>query len=217
MRPVGATHEEAVNVRIVSATHKDLAAEVRASRFRQDLYFRINVIEIVMPPLRERPGDLALLCNSLLRRIAAEAGVTPPVASTSMLEMLAGEPLWGNVRELENLLHRSVALSEGSELQLDIGNEQTLPVALMDESLSKQDSAVPPALAKTPGFTGDLQEHLDQYEREILVRTLSDAGYNRTAAAARLGISLRQIRYRIARLGIHMPNQTDSGDDSGKP
>ncbi|MFM6992905.1 MAG: sigma-54-dependent transcriptional regulator [Rhodoferax sp.] len=214
VRPVGAAHEEAVNVRIVSATHKDLAAEVRASQFRQDLYFRINVIEIVMPPLRERPGDLELLCNSLLGRIAAETGVPAPAVPPSMLESLACEPLWGNVRELENLLHRSVALSDGGDLQLDVGVDQTLPGTLMDESLASPEFAATGSVSQQrPAFVGDLQVHLDQYERDILVQALKDTGYNRTAAAACLGISLRQIRYRIARLNIDMPTQADSGDD----
>ena len=114
VRPVGATGETPVNVRIVSATHKDLAAEVQAGRFRQDLYYRLNVIQICVPPLRERIADLPELCEAVLARLAADAGVSPPpTLSAAALALLARYPFPGNVRELENLLHRAVALSGG--------------------------------------------------------------------------------------------------------
>ena len=226
VRPVGATQEEPVDVRIVSATHKDLAAEVQAGRFRQDLYYRLNVIEIVIPPLRERLEDLPALCQALLERIAAEAGMPVPVLSPRMLEQLSMQPLKGNVRELENLLHRAVALREGDELLVDAAIETTLPTPLADatgpianppaSAPARQDSAaVPP-----PNRTGaqqdlptDLQDHLDSQEREILVRTLQETGFNRTAAAVRLGLSLRQIRYRIARLAIDVPQGNEANDE----
>jgi two-component system, NtrC family, response regulator PilR len=221
VRPVGATQEEPVNVRIVSATHRDLAAEVDSGGFRQDLYYRLNVIEIVIPPLRERLGDLPALCAALLARIAREAGIETPVMSAQMLEQLAQEPLRGNVRELENLLHRAVALSDGSELQVEPGLERTRPVPL--EAASEPDTlqdlkaaALSASFSSTPApeLSGDLQNHLDSHEREILVKTLADTGFNRTAAAARLGLSLRQIRYRIARLNIMVPPGPDANDDT---
>jgi two-component system response regulator PilR (NtrC family) len=117
VRPLGSTQEETVDVRILSATHHDLAAAVQAGRFRQDLYYRLNVIEIFIPPLRERKEDLPALCQALLARIARESH--SPVASltSTALAAIASYPLPGNVRELENLLHRAVALSEGDELQ----------------------------------------------------------------------------------------------------
>src|SRR5512133_3876 len=119
VRALGSTQEDAVDVRIVSATHKDLAADVRAERFRQDLYYRLNVIEIVVPPLRDRREDLPVLCQALLGRIAQESGMPLPVLSPAVLQQLCEHPLSGNVRELENLLHRAVALSDGDELQVD--------------------------------------------------------------------------------------------------
>ena len=119
VRSLGSTQEDTVDVRIVSATHKDLAADVRAERFRQDLYYRLNVIEILVPPLRERRDDLPLLCEALLARIAQESGMPVPVLSDAVLQRLCEHPLGGNVRELENLLHRAVALSDGEELQVD--------------------------------------------------------------------------------------------------
>jgi two-component system response regulator PilR (NtrC family) len=210
VRPVGSTQEEQVDVRIISATHKDLAAEVQAGRFRQDLYYRLNVIEIIIPPLRERLADLPALCEALLTRIAAETGIAVPTLSPAMLEQLYLEPLRGNVRELENLLHRAVALSEGDELQIDAANDPPLPAALWANS-----DPAPLVDAATPqlDIPSDLQSHLDREERDILVRTLQETGFNRTAAAARLGLSLRQIRYRIARLNIDVSQSSDSTDE----
>jgi two-component system, NtrC family, response regulator PilR len=238
VRPVGATQEEPVDVRIVSATHKDLAAEVQAGRFRQDLYYRLNVIEIIIPPLRERLDDLPALCQALLERIAAEAGMPVPALSPRLLEQLATQPLRGNVRELENLLHRAVALREGDELQIDADIERTLPTPLAaeDQALGATEvpPTIPPRLVNSPpgseisiesnlpasvpagaplALPTDLQNHLDAQERDILVRTLQETGFNRTAAAARLGLSLRQIRYRIARLSIDVPQGDEPHDE----
>ena len=226
VRPVGAIQEEPVNVRIVSATHRDLAAEVHKGRFRQDLYYRLNVIEIVIPPLRERLGDLPVLCKALLKRISLEAGISEPVLSAQLLEQLALEPLRGNVRELENLLHRAVALSEGNELKVDRVHESTRPVPLhADGGPDTEPDTLPTPLASqragllaqaptlANGLPEDLQDHLDQHERQILVKALQESGYNRTAAATRLGLSLRQIRYRIARLNIDVSPAADAHDE----
>lgn len=208
IRPLGATQEQAVDVRIVSATHKNLAAEVQAGRFRQDLYYRLNVIEIVIPPLRERREDLPELCQTLLARIARESGIEPPTLSAAVLEQLARDPLTGNVRELENLLHRAVALSEADDLQVESSNW----APLIDES----DPMSAPAVQTRPSNTlpSDLQSHLDQQEREILRQALRETSFNRTVAAARLGISLRQLRYRMARLNIDTPQTIEASDDS---
>ena len=119
IRPIGSPQEEPVDVRIISATHKDLASEVQAGRFRQDLYYRLNVIEIVIPPLRERREDLPALCHALLQRIANESGIPVPTLSGAVLDQLARDPLPGNVRELENLLHRAVTLSDEDNLQIE--------------------------------------------------------------------------------------------------
>ena len=212
VRPIGSTQEEPVDVRIISATHKDLAAEVQAGRFRQDLYYRLNVIEIAIPPLRERVEDLPALCQALLQRIAAEAGIAVPAISETALQRLALDPLKGNVRELENLLHRALALSDGDALQVEVCGEPTQPAALYAATAPAPLSAAATVPGQTPS---DLQQHLDQQEREILVRTLHETGFNRTAAAARLGLSLRQIRYRIARLNIDTPQGNDAADEPG--
>ena len=207
VRPLGSTQEDAVDVRIVSATHKDLAADVQAGRFRQDLFYRLNVIEIAVPPLRERRGDLPALCEALLAKIAQESGMAVPALSASLLEQLCVHPLGGNVRELENLLHRAVALSDGEALHVDFVPSGGAPIAGAAGGGAPTDAARP---APVPG---DLQSYLDQQERDILVKTLTETGFNRTAAAARLGLSLRQIRYRIARLNITTPFGDDPHDD----
>ncbi|CAN5720324.1 two-component system response regulator PilR [soil metagenome] len=238
VRPIGSTQEDAVDVRIVSATHKDLHAEVQASRFRQDLFYRLNVIEIAVPALRDRREDLPALCTALLERIAHEAGMPVPTLSADVLRRLALHPLNGNVRELENLLHRAVALNDGDELHLDLmgsdsglaslaaitalASSTTVDTTATGSAANMADlhdapvgsNATTGALHEAarpapPAVPSDLQTYLDQQEREILVRALHESGFNRTAAAARLGLSLRQIRYRIARLGIATPN----GDD----
>jgi len=209
VRPVGGTQEEPVDVRIVSATHKNLVHEVQEGRFRQDLYYRLNVIEIDIPPLRERREDLPELCVALLARIALESGLPAPRLTTAALAQLEHYPLPGNVRELENLLHRAVALSDGGELSFDT----------LDTSFSTLDAPAPepappitapaPAASAPASLPADLQDHLDRQEREILIKALQETGFNRTAAAAKLGLSLRQIRYRIARLNIDTPQGND--------
>ncbi|NPC58878.1 sigma-54-dependent transcriptional regulator [Caenimonas soli] len=214
VRALGSTQEDAVDVRVVSATHKDLAADVHAGRFRQDLYYRLNVIEILVPPLRERREDLPALCEALLARIAQDSGMPLPVLSPSVVQQLCDHPLGGNVRELENLLHRAVALSDGEELQVDFAPTQA-PTALREGAPAAVAAAAPtPQPAALPhAVPADLQAYLDQQEREILVKALHESGFNRTAAAQRLGLSLRQIRYRIARLAIAAPNGDEPNDD----
>ena len=207
IRPIGSPQEEPVDVRIISATHRDLAADVQSGRFRQDLYYRLNVIQIVIPPLRERRDDLPALCAALLRRIAQESGMPVPTLSDTLLEQLARDPLPGNVRELENLLHRALALSEADELQIEPSVQRTLT---QDGAGAATDLAPPGD--EQPALPNDLQGHLDSAEREILIQALRETGFNRTAAAARLGLSLRQIRYRIARLHIATPNSGDTPD-----
>jgi len=212
VRPLGSTQEDSVDVRIVSATHKDLASDVNAGRFRQDLYYRLNVIEILLPPLRERRGDLPALCEALLARIALDSGMPVPVLSPAVLEQLLRHPLNGNVRELENLLHRAVALSDGDELQVDFAPTQASATGGHESGLPP--SALPPRDGVAPVVPEDLQAYLDQQEREILVKVLSETGFNRTAAATRLGLSLRQIRYRIARLNISTPIGDEPHEDA---
>ncbi len=219
VRALGSTVEDTVDVRIVSATHKDLSADVLAGRFRQDLYYRLNVIEIAVPPLRQRRGDLPALCTTLLDKIARDSGLSAPALSQHLLTQLELHPLRGNVRELENLLHRALALNDGSELDIEV--DQTLDsadtaITATITATSKTDAAptaapvlsadvLPPERRVRLVIPDDLQAYLDSQEKAILTQVLQETQFNRTAAAARLKLSLRQIRYRITSLNITMP------------
>ncbi|MET0518341.1 MAG: sigma-54 dependent transcriptional regulator, partial [Burkholderiaceae bacterium] len=187
VRPVGAVVEAPVNVRILSATHKDLGAEVAAGRFRQDLYYRLNVIQIRVPPLRERIEDVALISERVLERIAFDAGVSPPPRLTpAALALLGRYPFPGNVRELENLLHRALALSGGERIDAD---DLGLTDALSDDSQMGAlvgpgvDAARAPS-APSSGALGeselpaDLAQYLDEVERGILLRALETHRFN---------------------------------------
>jgi two-component system response regulator PilR (NtrC family) len=223
VRPVGAVSEQPVNVRLLSATHKDLGAEVQAGRFRQDLYYRLNVIQIRVPPLRERLEDLSGISERVLDRIAGDAGVSPaPRLTREALALLTRYAFPGNVRELENLLHRAVALSGGETIDvLDLG----LPESLVGEAAGPETDAsgegrrdgsdlIEP-LPLTPvavPLPHNLEAYLDEVERDILVRALERHRFNRTAAGASMGLSLRQMRYRMARLGVNVGGDLGGGE-----
>ena len=169
VRPVGAAEEIAIDVRIISATHKDLAAMVEADQFRQDLFYRINVIELHIPPLRERPEDIPLLAEQILARLAQATDHPQPDLEPAALKRLQQHPFPGNVRELENLLERATALSDGDQLTVD---ELILP------------STPPPAGAGGGGGEGvPLEERLEELERDIILQALEETRWNRTAAA----------------------------------
>lgn len=209
VRAVGATQEVQVDVRIVSASHKDLQAEVHAGRFRQDLFYRLNVIQITLPALRERLEDLPLLSQRILERIAHESGMTGvPQLSLAAQSALLSHRFPGNVRELENLLHRAVALSTQHILEPeDLG---LAPPAPSLEKIEVEVAAPIHATGLSPAeapLPTDLVAHLDQIERDILVQALEKHRLNRTAAGASLGLSLRQMRYRMARLGVQVSDQ----------
>ena len=222
VRPVGAVSELPVNVRLLSATHKDLGAEVHQGQFRQDLYYRLNVIPIRVPPLRERIADLGDIAAHVLERIARDAGApTVPQLTPEALERLASYAFPGNVRELENLLHRAVALSASNRIGAeDIGLPAIAP-SNPEPAQPQLFAKVAPAAASPPPLHAltaanadaplpdNLVELLDAVERDILERALERHRFNRTAAGASLGLSLRQMRYRMARLGVNV------GADSG--
>jgi len=224
VRPVGATTEIPTDIRLISATHRDLAGDVQTGRFRHDLYFRLHVVGIHVPALRDRLMDLPELCDVLAARVAGEAGVSGrPRIHASALARLAGHAFPGNVRELENLLFRALALSGRSELsaqEVEDALADVAPVTLAPvraAGLPAAELGHPSledverlALALRLDDRLTLEGVLNQFEKSILQQALTSHFYNRTAAGASLGLSLRQMRYRMARLGIRL----DDGDDS---
>ncbi|MEX8494474.1 sigma-54-dependent transcriptional regulator [Sphaerotilus sp.] len=215
VRPVGAVAEVPLDVRIVSATHKDLACEVAAGRFRQDLYYRLNVIQIRVPPLRERLDDLPVLCEAVLARVAGESALAEvPRLTGAALQALALHQFPGNVRELENLLHRAVALSSGGLIDVaDLGLAVAAPPAIA-EPVAVGPTAAGAVVAPVETLPVDLVAYLDDVEREVLVRALEHHRYNRTAAGAAMGLTLRQMRYRMARLGIQVAGDALTVEDA---
>jgi two-component system response regulator PilR (NtrC family) len=189
VRKVGATHEDPVDVRIICATHQNLAALVAAGRFRQDLFYRINVIELHMPPLRDCLEDVPVIASSILARFAAQAGVPAARLTEDALAALAGYDFPGNIRELENVLERAVALSAAEEI--GAADLQLAP------ALNNGDSA-----GHIAGGGESLPEYLDNLERKAILDALGKTGFNRTAAAKLLMITFRQLRYRMERLNI---------------
>lgn len=231
VRPLGAVQELACDVRLISASHKDLSEEVRHGQFRQDLFYRLNVILITLPPLRERLSDLPLIAQQLLERITHESGMTQrPSLDPAAVQALMQHRFDGNVRELENILHRAVALSDGGRINAgDLGiasapahaespsnTSQALKTDkdnwadTISEAEPVHDAGNAPNTASTAPDTlpTDLSLYLDTIERDILTKALRQHQSNRTAAGASLGLSLRQMRYRMARLGLHIVNQT---------
>ncbi|HMN84079.1 MAG TPA: sigma-54 dependent transcriptional regulator, partial [Burkholderiaceae bacterium] len=217
VRKVGATTEEPVDVRIISATHQDLAQCVLAGRFRQDLYYRLNVIELKLPPLRERREDVPTLADATLGRLAARAGLAqPPRLASVTLKYLQSYSFPGNVRELENILERALAFSNGEVINVeDLGLRPMVADATENERADEAagDAHEPPAPAipanparivrLTDGVPESLPDYLDQVERDAIQRALEKTRYNRTAAARLLGITFRALRYRMQRLGLN--------------
>ncbi len=211
VRALGGVQEEPVDVRLVSATHRDLNALVQSGQFRQDLFYRLNVIGLRTPALRERRDDLPSLVNALLARLCAESGQSVPDMSPRALAWLQSRELPGNVRELENLLQRALALSSGAALEPDDFGEadHTTEIPTLPDALSPADGPAAPPSRTPEEIPAHLQTYLDEQERQVLLKALRECDFNRTAAAARLGLNLRQMRYRIQRLGIAMPSDDD--------
>jgi len=184
VRKVGSTSEENVDVRIISATHRNLGEEVKNGAFRQDLFYRLNVIELRMPALREMREDISLLAAAVLKRQVEPLGLSAPRLSFDALKALETYDFPGNVRELENVLERALALTRGDEIKAE-------------------DLQLSPKREGLPDVSGlPLQERLDKIERVAILDALAQTRYNRTAAAKLLGITFRALRYRMERLGI---------------
>ncbi|GAA5071104.1 sigma-54-dependent transcriptional regulator [Lysobacter panacisoli] len=222
IRPVGANSEVPVDVRILSATHKDLGALVADGRFRQDLYYRINVIELRVPPLRERQDDLPGLAAKVLQRLATAQGRPVPQLSADALETLRSYGFPGNVRELENILERALALAEGDSLTADdlrlprpaqasapaaaptatttpAAASQTAPLAVPGQPMVAID---PRTLNPRDTASSPLPSYIEEIERAAIQQALQENRYNKTRTAAALGITFRALRYKLKKLGI---------------
>ncbi|GGP26085.1 type 4 fimbriae expression regulatory protein PilR [Silvimonas amylolytica] len=188
VRKVGATQEEAVDVRIISATHQNLSRCVESGRFRQDLYYRLNVIELHMPPLREMGADVELIARHVLARLAEQSGQGVPLLASESLAALRHYAFPGNVRELENMLERALALCDGQIITAD-----DLQITPATESIREEGASE---------VTDNLQDYLDRVERAAILDALEKTGGNRTQAAKVLGVTFRSFRYRMERLGL---------------
>lgn len=189
VRPVGGAHEEPVDIRIISASHKDLRTMVANGEFRQDLFYRIHVIELPMSPLRARREDIPVMIDHILDRLAQRTGIGKPRLARDALQSLFQHDFAGNVRELENILERATALCEDGLIQvgdLGLGKTGDDPVSLPADGLPSQ----------------GLEGYLAEVERQVITRALESTRWNRTAAAKALGISFRALRYRLEKLGL---------------
>jgi two-component system response regulator PilR (NtrC family) len=234
VRKIGATAEEAVDVRIISATHKDLAKLVDNGQFRQDLFYRLNVIELTLPPLRERLDDLPLLADAILARLAGPGNAR---LGAGVLDALRGYAFPGNVRELENVLERALAFANDGVIEIgdlslkgarlaeqgsggaarEPAPAEAPPAAPVSAPTPAPAPAAPPSAvsfdtpsealpALGPGeLPSNLPAYLEQVERDIIVRALQQTQFNRTQAASLLGIGVRQLRYQMQKLNIHAP------------
>jgi two-component system response regulator PilR (NtrC family) len=212
IRPVGAQKEIPVDVRILSATHKDLAVELEKNNFRQDLYYRINVIELKVPSLRERTGDIPELANYLLKRVGKGYEQTPTTISPEAISALQQYHFPGNVRELENILERAFTLCEDNYIKpedLSLSPApRPAPVAAPAPAQhleSSTEAAAAPATAApqaVPEDSDSLESYLEDIEKNVIVEALEATRWNKTAAAKKLGITFRALRYRLKKLGL---------------
>jgi two-component system response regulator PilR (NtrC family) len=189
IKPIGAQKETLMDIRILSATHKNLTKEIENGNFRQDLYYRINVIELHVPPLRERLEDLRLLATHILNKLSRQWGEETPELTHQAIGKLKGYGFPGNVRELENVLERAATLCEGKTIDavdLDLPEPTSGPTLPATEEPS----------------TGKLESYLDNKEKEAILKALEQTRWNKTAAAKLLGLSFRQLRYRLKKLDV---------------
>ena len=204
VRPIGGRGEVPVDVRILSATHKDLARLTQNGQFRQDLYYRINVIELRVPPLRERGGDIAVLAKHILKRMAEQGDTPAPTLQPAALKALNDYDFPGNVRELENVLERAIALCENGlieppDLMLESASNHDMDEDDIDEEEGADDDSG--AGARSGGGVG-LDDYISSIERDAIIKVLKETRYNKTAAAKKLGITFRALRYKLKKLGI---------------
>jgi two-component system, NtrC family, response regulator PilR len=239
VRVVGGTAEESVDVRIISATHKNLNAMMEKGEFRQDLYYRLNVIQLKMPSLRERPEDIPELTERLLNKLCQVQGISIPAISPEAKVYIQQLPFHGNVRELENMLERALALCDGNTITAEDLSLDEIPAITHDRPVMPWNSPViedpvskltaptdllstesfPQPTAKPPGAGNtmlpmdvSLSDYLEDIEKRTILQALEKTNNNKTAAAKLLGISFRTLRYRLSKLGLSKDQEQDIDD-----
>ena len=198
IRPVGGHDEVSVDVRVLCATHTNLAEKVAQGTFREDLFYRLNVIELAVPALRERSEDITILADSILEKLAEKNAIDRPKLSKNALKALKLYDFPGNVRELENILERAITWMEGSEIsESDLmltDNNPSRSISTLNSSPNNQQTNV--------ATTNDLASHLEDEERQIILQALESVRWNKTAAAKKLGITFRALRYKLKKLDL---------------
>jgi len=204
VRSVGGTIEEAVDVRIISATHKNLSEMMAVGSFRQDLYYRLNVIQLKMPALREHPEDIPELTQKLLEKLCRAQSIDIPTLEQDACKLITSLPFTGNVRELENMLERAIALCDGEKICCDD--------LLLDEENKRTNTA---AIQFDPSKDANisLSDYLEEIEKREILKALEKTNNNKTAAAKLLGVSFRTLRYRLVKLGLSKEDISDSDDE----
>jgi two-component system response regulator PilR (NtrC family) len=209
VRTVGGTTEEAVDARIISATHKNLSTLMAEGLFRQDLYYRLNVIQLKMPALRDRPEDIPELTQKLLQKLCESQSIPLPVLDESANKLISELHFAGNVRELENMLERALALCDGQKISTDdlfMGEEFK---AKARKDAGEENGNFDPSHNLEVG----LPEFLEDIEKRAILKALAKANNNKTAAAKLLGVSFRTLRYRLAKLGLAKEEDSDLEDE----
>lgn len=198
VRMVGSTTEEAVDVRIISATHKNLAEMMDNGQFRKDLYYRLNVIQLKMPALRDRPADIPLIANMLLNKLCTNQQIAAPTIDSGALAYISSLPFSGNVRELENMLERALALCDGEVITIDdLMIEDDAAARFMNGEFDDQADEL------------TLTDYLENVEKKAIIQALNKTNNNKTAAAKLLGVTFRTLRYRLAKLGLSKETEAD--------
>jgi two-component system response regulator PilR (NtrC family) len=205
VRMVGGTNEESVDVRIISATHKNLAEMMDAGIFRQDLYYRLNVIQLKMPSLCERPGDIPLLVNLLLAKLCTNQNIAIPSLDSEAQNFISKMHFPGNVRELENLLERALAMCDGTIIKIDDLSYENEYSARISGSNAQKKSKFSPE----KNLELNLPDYLEDVEKKAIIQALEKTNNNKTAAAKLLGVSFRTLRYRLSKLGLAKEGDLD--------
>lgn len=200
VRMVGGTVEETVDVRIISATHKNLSEMMDAGLFRQDLYYRLNVIQLKMPALRDRPCDIPLLAELLMAKLCSSMNIATPQIDSDAQAYIKKLQFPGNVRELENMLERALAMCDGKTITID---------DVLNEDALKSNGTQKPSFDLDQTREVSLSDYLEDIEKRAIIKALDTAKNNKTAAAKLLGISFRTLRYRLAKLGLAKDEDTD--------